>query len=145
LDGLDFNSIDVEAFWLERPFEQSEVLDVVKGVTNKKALGFDSFSIAFFQVCWEVIKADIMGVFHDFHASSKFEKILNATFIALIPKKIGAIVLKDFRPINLVSGVYKIIAKVITNRLKRVVEKIILKPQNAFVKGRQILDFCAHC
>jgi len=112
LDGLDFNSIDVEAFWLERPFEQSEVLDVVKGVTNKKALGFDSFSIAFFQVCWEVIKADIMGVFHDFHASSKFEKSLNATFIALIPKKIGAIVLKDFRPINLVSGVYKIIAKV---------------------------------
>jgi hypothetical protein len=39
-----------------------------------------------------------------------------------------------------VSGVYKIIAKVLANRLRRVVEMIILKPQNAFVKGRQILD-----
>jgi hypothetical protein len=46
----------------------------------------------------EVIKADIMGVFHDFHASSKFEKSLNATFISLIPKKTGAIDLKDFCP-----------------------------------------------
>lgn len=48
--------------------------------------------------------------------------------------------LKDFCPISLVSGVYKIIAKVLANRLRKVVEKIISKPQNAFVKGMQILD-----
>jgi hypothetical protein len=47
---------------------------------------------------------------------------------------------KDFRPISLVSGVYKIIAKVLANRLRRVVEKIISKSQNTFVRGRQILD-----
>jgi hypothetical protein len=70
-----------------------------------------------------------------------FEKSLNATFIALIPKKTRAIDLKDFHPISLVSGVYKIIAKVLANRLKRVVEKIISKPRNAFVRGRKILDF----
>jgi hypothetical protein len=39
-----------------------------------------------------------------------------------------------------VSGVYKIIAKVLANWLRRVVEKIISKPHNAFVRGRQILD-----
>lgn len=43
-------------------------------------------------------------------------------------------------PFSLVSSVYKIIAKVLANRLRRVVEKIISNPQNAFVKGRQILD-----
>jgi KaiC/GvpD/RAD55 family RecA-like ATPase len=87
-----------------------------------------------------VIKSDIMGVLHKFHAHSKFVRSLNATFIALIPKKSGAVDLKDFRPISLVSGVYKIIAKVLANRLRLVVDKIISKPQNAFVKGRQILD-----
>jgi hypothetical protein len=97
----------------------------------------DCFSMAFFQVWWEVIKTNVMGVFHDFHATSKFEKNLNATFIALIPKKNGAMDLKDFRPISLMSGVYKIITKVLANKLRRVVEKIISKPQNAFVKGRQ--------
>jgi hypothetical protein len=48
--------------------------------------------------------------------------------------------LLDFRPFSLVSGVYKIIAKVLANRMSRVMEKIISKPQNAFVKGRHILD-----
>jgi hypothetical protein len=81
-----------------------------------------------------------MGVFQDFHTHSKFVKSINATFLALIPKKFGAVDLKDFRPISLVSGVYKIIAKVLANRLRKVVEKIISNPQNAFVKGRQILD-----
>ena len=82
-----------------------------------------------------------MGVFHDFHASGKLKRSLNATFIALIPKKSEAINHKDFRPVNLVSGVvYKIIAKVLANMIRRVVEKIISKPHNSFVKGRQILD-----
>jgi hypothetical protein len=58
----------------------------------------------------------------------------------VVPFTYGALDLKDFRPINLVSGVYKIITKVFANRLRRVVGKIILKPQNVFVKGRQILD-----
>jgi hypothetical protein len=82
------------------------------------------FSMAFFQDCWDVIKSDIMRVFQDFHAHSKFVKSLNATFIALIPKKHWASDLKDFRPISLVSGVYKIIAKVLANRLRKVVEKL---------------------
>jgi hypothetical protein len=55
-------------------------------------------------------------------------KKLLATFIALIPKKSRAIYRKDFHPISLVSGAYKIIAKVLANRMRRVVEKIISKP-----------------
>jgi len=111
-----------------------EVFEVVKGLNRDKAPGPDGFTIAFFQDCWDMIKTDLMGVFQDFHTHSKFVKSINATFLALIPN------LKDFWPISLVSGVYKIIAKVIANRLRRVVEKIISNPQNAFVKGRQILD-----
>jgi hypothetical protein len=40
-----------------------------------------------------------------------------------------------------VGGIYKIVAKVLASRLKMVVEKIICKHQNAFIRGRQILDF----
>jgi hypothetical protein len=81
-----------------------------------------------------------MGVFFDFHAHSKFVKSLNASFIALIPKTPRVIDLADFRPISLVSSIYKINAKVLANRMSRVMEKIISKPQNAFVKGRHISD-----
>jgi hypothetical protein len=87
-----------------------------------------------------VVKGDFMAVFVEFHARGKFVKNINSTFISLILKVHGAKEIKDFRPINLVGSIYKIIAKVLANRMRRVMDKIISKPQNAFVKGRQILD-----
>lgn len=60
-----------------------------------KAPGPDGFSLAFFQECWDTVKDDVMRVFHEFHLCHKFEKSLNATFIALILKIMGAIELKD--------------------------------------------------
>lgn len=47
---------------------------------------------------------------------------------------------KDLRPISLVGGLYKILSKVLVIRLSTLLEMLILKPQNAFIKGRQILD-----
>ena len=47
---------------------------------------------------------------------------------------------KDLRSLNLVGGLYKILTKVLANMIKRVMDKVISKSQNAFVEGRQILD-----
>jgi hypothetical protein len=55
-------------------------------MNQDEALGPDGYPLAFFQDCWDVFKADIMGVFTYVHAHSKFVKSLNASFIALIPK-----------------------------------------------------------
>ena len=48
--------------------------------------------------------------------------------------------MRDFRPISLVGGIYKVISKVLANRLRRVITGIISESQNAFVLDRQILD-----
>jgi hypothetical protein len=101
-----------------------------------KAPGPDGFFMAFFQKCWEVIKKDLMAVFKEFHETGKFEKSLNATFVALIPKKAGAMEIKDFRLISLVSGVYKIISKVLISRLKSMMGKLMSQMQSAFVPDR---------
>jgi hypothetical protein len=68
---------------------------------------------------------DIVEVFNDFHVGGLFEKSLNVLFILLIPKIPGAISLKDFRPISLMGGIYKILAKVLANKMKLVMEKVI--------------------
>ncbi|RVX12162.1 hypothetical protein CK203_010678 [Vitis vinifera] len=81
-----------------------------------------------------------MGFFREFHERSRFVKSLNATFLVLVPKKGGVEDLNDFKPISLVGSLYKSLAKVLANRIKRVMGKVISKPQNAFVEGRQILD-----
>uniref|UniRef100_A0A2N9IK02 Reverse transcriptase domain-containing protein n=1 Tax=Fagus sylvatica TaxID=28930 RepID=A0A2N9IK02_FAGSY len=66
---------------------------------------------------------------------------LNATFLSLIPKKVNAVEVKDFRPISLVGSVYKILAKVLANRLSVVLATVISPSQNAFIQGRQITDW----
>ena len=81
-----------------------------------------------------------MGFFKDFFEHNKFVRNLNSTFLVLIPKKENAVDINDFRPISLVGGLYKVLAKVLANRLKRVVEQVVSITQNAFVEGRQILD-----
>jgi hypothetical protein len=93
------------------------------------------FFAAFFQSCRDAIKEDVMKVFLGFHERGKFVKSLNVTLISLIPKKVGVVEIRDFHPISLVSGIYKIIAKVLANRLKFVMEHIISKTQNAFIGG----------
>ena len=81
-----------------------------------------------------------MDLFKDFHERGRFGKGLNSTFLVLILKRRGAEDLKDFRPISLVGSLYKLIAKVLANRLKKVRNGLVNPTQNAFVEGRQILD-----
>ena len=137
LNDVEFSSISVEdASWLDRPFEEEEVFGVINNFNGDKAPGPDGFSMAFFQSCWGVLKTEIMAVFHNFHIQAVFEKSLNASFLALIPKKVDAVEVKDFRPISLVGGIYKIISKVLANRLRKVVNGLISDSQNTFVKGK---------
>jgi hypothetical protein len=60
----------------------------------------------------------------DMKSQDRFERSLNASFITLISKKVRAVDIKDFRPISPVSSIYKIISKVLANRLKAVLEVI---------------------
>ena len=78
----------------------------------------------------------MVNFFRDFHENGHFVWSVNATFLVLIPKKRDAKDLRDFRPISLVGGLYKWLAKVLANRLKLVLAKVISNAQNAFVEGR---------
>jgi hypothetical protein len=140
-DDLSFLPIDDgERILMEREFEEEEVWEVVWNFKGDKAPGLDGFAKAFFQKCWEVLKVDIIVVLKEFHNSEKIEKSLNATFVSLIPKKAIAVEIKDFRPISLIGGMYKIISKVLANRLKSVLGKIVSHSHTTFIKGRQILN-----
>lgn len=67
-------------------------------------------------------------------------RALNATFIALIPKYDGVDRLGQFRPISLCNVIYKIISKLIVDRLKKCLGDVISEEQSEFVEGHQILD-----
>ena len=65
---------------------------------------------------------------------------LNTTFLVLIPQKGNVEDLKEYRTISLLGSLYKILAKVLANRLRCVIDKVVSPSQNTFVEGRQIFD-----
>jgi len=84
-----------EQEWLQRQFEEEEVLNSIKLCASDKALGPDGYPMCFYQCFWEVLKEDIMNTLQHFHSHQVFERSFNATYVALIPKKIGAAALRD--------------------------------------------------
>nr|CAN70698.1 hypothetical protein VITISV_029728 [Vitis vinifera] len=105
-----------------------------------KAPGPDGFTIAMFQDCWDVIKKDLVRVFAEFHKSGIINQSTNASFIVLLPKKSMSKKISDYRPISLITSIYKIIAKVLAGRLRGILHETIHFTQGAFVQGRRILD-----
>ena len=136
-----FNMIGVdEVSKLEEMFTEEEILAAILGLSGDKAPCPDGFPLAFWSFSWDFVKTEVLGFFKEFFDHNQFVKSLNATFLVLIPKGRTVEDLKDLRPISLVGSLYKILAKVLANRIKRVMGEIISKSQNAFVGGRQILD-----
>jgi hypothetical protein len=117
---------------------------VIQEMPNRKAPGPDGFTVEFFKSCWEVVKHDVYRVVEDFKWSTSILKALNATMITLILKKNESRTPDHYRPITLCNVVYKIISKVIANRLKPLLPTLILQEQKGFVEGRQIMDNIIH-
>ena len=134
MDGLDFVCIEEdERLSLEKEFTKEEVIQVLREMEGDKAPGPNGFTIAFFDKCWSVVEKDVMDFFDYFHWHSVFERSINALFLTLIPKKCNVVNIKDLCPINLVVSVYKLLSKVLDNRLRTVLDNLIFETQNSFV------------
>jgi len=82
----------------------------------------------------------LMTLFEEFHARKLDIKREIFAHVVLIPKKKGANRVHGFRPIRLLNVIYKVITKVLTNRLKIRLHLLIGPSQIDFIKGRFITD-----
>jgi len=125
---------------LVRPFTIEELKTAVWDCDSFKCPGLDGVNLGFIKDFWEDLKADLLRFVTDFHRNGKLLKGINNTFTTLIPKKDSPQSLNDYRPISLVGSVYKVLAKLLANRLKNVIGSVISDTQSTFIHGRQILD-----
>ena len=139
LEELNMPSFDLAD--LEAPFTEEEVWKTIKSLPADKAPGPDGFTGNFYQVCWPIIKPEIMAAISAVW-SRKFNnfEVLNSAYITLLPKKDNATSIRDFRPISLVHSFAKLLTKLMANRLAGRLDKMITPNQSAFIKGRFILD-----
>ena len=92
---------------------------------DNKAIGLNGFRTLFFQIYWEVVKGDVVKVVQEFFGARNPLKELNATFLVLILKTLGADLMDQFRPISLYNSFYKIILKVLTTMILNVLPLIV--------------------
>ena len=104
------------------------------------APGPDGMCPMFFQTYWHIVGHSVTDTVLGILRGAPIPKFLNRTFIALIPKKKKADCMSDFRPISLCNVIYKLVSKVLANRLKSFLDKIVAVNQSAFDPGRLITD-----
>lgn len=125
---------------LEVPFSEEEVWRAVKMCGSSKSPGPDGFNFKFIKKFWGVIKEEVLRAIAWFWENECISSGCNASFVSLLPKVSNPVNLGDFKPISLIGCYYKIIAKVLAERVKQVISSLIGEVQSAFIGGRSILD-----
>ncbi|GKC60107.1 kinase-like domain, beta-lactamase/transpeptidase-like protein, partial [Tanacetum coccineum] len=129
-----------DATSLEKEFSKAKIVGAIRSCGGDKAPGPDGFNFRYIRKFLDIIKLDLVRAVKWFGESMEISRGCNASFVTLIPKVTDPIGLGDFRPISLIGCYYKIIAKILAERVKKVVGNVVGEVQNAFIKGRFILD-----
>ncbi|KAI0515490.1 hypothetical protein KFK09_008154 [Dendrobium nobile] len=125
---------------LVTPITIEEIKTALFSSPNSSAPGPDGYTFEFYKTSWNTIGRQLCEAVLAFFSTGSLPKHAKATAIALIPKRPHAQDISDYRPISLCNTFYKIIAKILANRLKDVMPLIIHPSQAGFIKDRIISD-----
>ena len=120
-----------------------EVKNAVFGLNPDGAPGPDGFGACFYQTYWEIIKKDVLAAVLQFFQSGWLPPNYNSNTLILIPKSSNADSIDQYRPIALANFKFKIITKVLADRLSQILPNLISKEQRGFIRGRNIKDCIA--
>eukprot|EP00253_Pinus_taeda_P018044 PITA_18044 len=129
-----------EANKLNVPVTLEELEGILKWFKNDKSSGPDGWPIDFYSAFYNFMVVDLLQVIEEFRSTGWMYNAINTTFIALIPKNDSPGSFDEFRPISLCNCLYKIISKIIANRIRPILSRCILPEQFSFLEDRQILE-----
>jgi len=119
------------------PVTSGELEGTLKWFKKDKSPGPDGWTIEFYLAFYEILGQDLLKVVECRTTGSLYHAI-NLTFSALIPKSDSPSSFDDYRPISLCNYIYKIIFKIIANRLRPILSRHIAPQQFSFLESRQI-------
>ncbi|XP_024014246.1 uncharacterized protein LOC112088191 [Eutrema salsugineum] len=137
---VDFRCADADKQLLTHEVSTAEIRNALYSMPRDKAPGPDGYTVEFFKESWSIVGQDLLTAVQSFFKLGFLPKGINSTILALIPKKKEALTMKDYRPISCCNVIYKLISKILANRLKILLPKFIAPNQSAFVKNRLLME-----
>lgn len=110
---------------------------------KNKTPGPDGLTVSFYLQFWNYLANDIVKLIHTVYTENTMTRSMRHGHISLIYKKGDKRQLSNYRPISLLNVDYKILARVLSNRLKLVLPNIISSSQTSCIIGRDISDTVA--
>ena len=138
--NLNLPSLSAEASMeINTPITEDELLETIKSSSKNKAPGSDGLPVEFYCTFWDNIKYHMMNYLMESFTNGILPLTCRQGIIRLLPKKDNnRLFLKNWRPLTLLNSDYKCLAKIIANRIKKVLKTIIDNDQTGFIKGRYI-------
>ena len=137
---LTFRCSSSQVSELESMFTSDDIKTAFLSLPRNKACGPDGFSAEVFTNSWSIIGAEVTAAIKEFFSSGSLLKQWNATTLVLIPKTANASCTSDFRPVSCLNTLYKVIAKLLTDRLQSLLSDVISPTQSAFLPGRSLAE-----
>lgn len=125
---------------LAKAFSVQEIKNAMFSIPTDKSPGPDGMNAMFYQQHWDIVGPIVSKAVMDCLNEKEDLVQINSTLVTLIPKVKEPRLVSDFRPISLCNVLYKVISKVLINRLKPILPLLINVTQSAFVPGRLITD-----
>ncbi|KAI9559441.1 pol-like protein [Daphnia sinensis] len=123
---------------LVKEISENEVLNAINTLQEGKSPGIDGLPIEFYKKIWPLLKNEITEMYRFILNSQNLSKTQSTGIITLIHKGGSRSVLGNWRPISLLCSDYKILAKILTLRLKNILPNIISEEQTGGIKNRDI-------
>ncbi|WOG86655.1 hypothetical protein DCAR_0205872 [Daucus carota subsp. sativus] len=122
------------------PVTYDEVKCAAFAMHPDKSPGVDGLNPGFFQAYWSIVGGDVVRFCQQFFSTGELPEGINRTVVCLIPKVKQPQQMTDLRPISLCNVLFRILSKVMENRLKGCLSTVISEQQSAFVEGRLLTD-----
>lgn len=129
-----------DQFNLSQPIAIEEIRAALFEMKPLKSPGVDGLHALFFQSLWSIVGPSIHQFIQQVWNGQPLDPEVNRTLIALIPKSNAPSRVSEFRPISLCSVVYKILTKVLANRIQPLLPLLVGPFQYSFIQGRSIID-----